>query len=339
LCLEFLSVETSLKTYFLGIDGGGTRTTAWVADERGRVVGRAVAGPSNPLKVGFSACEREILRAASEALRKADVALRSRSAPAGRAKTADLKVGSAKSTIGAIVIGLAGVDRPPVHSRVLNGILKSLHAQHILLTSDAAIALHAAIGNSPGIMVISGTGSIAYARDDKGKALRSGGWGAAFDDAGSGFDLGRRAIMAALRDYDGRGHHTVLGAKICRILKLPDITRVILKPLTTQDIAALFPLVLRGAQRGDGVSRYMLDVAAHDLSELAIALVDRLGWKNRAFPVVCAGGIFSASQRVRKLFSLFVRNVAPQASITLLRKQPVEGAISMGRALAASGKS
>jgi N-acetylglucosamine kinase-like BadF-type ATPase len=303
-----------LKKYLLGIDGGGTHTTAWVADERARVVGRAVAGPSNPLKVGFEACEREILRAAKSALRKA---------------------GAMRGAVESVVVGLAGVDRPPVHSRVLKGIRKSLGARHILLTSDAAIALHAAIGNSPGIMVISGTGSIAYARDEKGNALRSGGWGATFDDAGSGYDLGRRAITAALRDYDGRGHRTILGAKICRALKLRDITQVILKPLTTQDIAALFPVVLKATQRGDGVSRYMLDVAAHDLSELASALIDRLRWKNRAFPVVCAGGIFSASPRVRKLFSLFVRNVAPQARVVLLRKQPVEGALAMARELAA----
>jgi N-acetylglucosamine kinase-like BadF-type ATPase len=238
--------------------------------------------------------------------------------------------------IEAVVIGLAGVDRPPVYARVMKGIRNSISAQHYLLTSDAAIALNAAIGNSAGIMVISGTGSIAYARDEKGNALRSGGWGTAYDDAGSGFDLGRRAIIAALRDYDGRGHHTILGAKICRALKLRDITQVILKPLTAQDIAALFPVVLKAAQRRDAVSRHMLDVAAHELSELAFALIDRLRWKNRAFPVVCAGGIFSASPRVRKMFSAFVRNVAPQARVILLRKQPVEGALALARELAAS---
>lgn len=312
--------------FFLGIDGGGTRTTAWVADENGRVVGRSLAGPSNPLKVGFEACEREILRAA-----KAAVA-------AGLSRQGS-RTGGVKPPLQAVVIGLAGVDRPPVHARVTKGIRNSIRAQHYLLTSDAAIALHAAIGNSPGIMVISGTGSIAYARDDKGNALRSGGWGTLYDDAGSGFDLGRRAIVAALRDYDGRGHHTILGARICRALHLRDITRIILKPLTAQDIAALFPLVLKAAQRRDAVARYMLDMAAHELSELVFALVDRLRWRNRAFPVVCAGGVFSASPRMRKMFSAFVRNVAPRARLILLRKQPVEGALAMARELAMSQNS
>jgi N-acetylglucosamine kinase-like BadF-type ATPase len=325
-----------LKEYFLGIDGGGTRTTAWLANKQGRVVARAVAGPSNPLKVGYEACEREILRAALQALRKAHVAPTFRSERKGASKAADLKVGAAKDRMEAIVVGLAGVDRPQVHSPILKWLRKTIPARHHLLTSDAAIALHAAIGNSSGIMVISGTGSIAYARDEGGNDLRSGGWGAAFDDAGSGYDLGRRAIIAALRDYDGRGHPTILGARICRALQIRDITQIILKPLNAQDIAALFPVVLRAAQRGDAVARFMLDVAAHDLSDLAFALIDRLGWKCRAFPVVCAGGIFSASPRVRKMFSLFVRNIAPRARPILLRKQPVEGAISLAREIANS---
>jgi N-acetylglucosamine kinase-like BadF-type ATPase len=327
-----------LKKYFLGIDGGGTRTTAWLADEHGGVVARAVAGPSNPLKVGYEACQRELLRAAREAFRKAQVAPTFRSAQKGSATSADLKVSATNDKLEAVVVGLAGVDRPQVHAPIFKWLRKTIPARHHLLTSDAAVALHAAIGNSPGIMVISGTGSIAFARDEKGKDLRSGGWGTAFDDAGSGYDLGRRAIIAALRDFDGRGHHTILGARICRALKLRDITQVILKPLTVQDIAALFPLVLKAAQRGDAVARLMLDVAAHDLCDLAFALIDRLGWKRREFSVVCAGGVFSASPRIRRMFTLFVRNIAPSAHTILLRKQPVEGAIELARELAASGK-
>jgi N-acetylglucosamine kinase-like BadF-type ATPase len=211
---------------------------------------------------------------------------------------------------------------------------KSIPARAYLLTSDAAIALHAAIGNAPGIIVISGTGSIAYARDERGNVLRSGGWGTAFDDAGSGFELGRRAIVAALHDYDGRGEHTLLGKQICRVLRLRDITQIILKPLTTLEIAALFPIVLKAARRRDAVAQALLDGAAYDLAELVRALVDRLGWKRRELTVVCAGGVFSASRRIRKTFSLYVRNSAPRARVILLHKQPVEGAIALARDLA-----
>ena len=311
--------------FLLGIDGGGTRTTAWLADERGRVLARAVAGPSNPLKVGFAACEHEILRA----VRSVVAALYGR-----RKKTAVIDRRYKMRRIEAVVVGLAGVDRPPVHARVLRWLRKSIPARAYLLTSDAAIALHAAIGNSPGIIVISGTGSIAYARDERGNVLRSGGWGTAFDDAGSGFALGRRAIVAALHDYDGRGRHTLLGKEICRVLRLHGITQIILKSMTPLDIAALFPIVLEASRRRNLVAKCLLDLAADDLALLARALVDRLGWRRRAFTVVSAGGVFSASARIQKTFSWSVRNFAPRARVILLHKQPVEGALALAREIA-----
>lgn len=303
--------------YFLGIDGGGTRTTAWLADEQGRVLARALTGPSNPLKVGFDAAQRELLRAARLTIRRA------------RLKAQNLH---------AVCVGLAGVDRPPVHRRLLAWLRKFIPAHHHCLTSDAAIALQAALGDSAGIVVISGTGSIAYARDERGRVSRSGGWGVPFDDTGSGYDLGRKAIMAALRDLDGRGEPTILGRRIRRALGLPELALVVLKPLTPQKIASLFPLVLEAARRGDFVAQRLLEEAGHDLGELALALVERLGWKRRALTVVCAGGVFSSSRRIRQMFAHCVRAVAPRARVLLLGRPAVEGALALARKLATAAK-
>ena len=300
--------------YFLGIDGGGTHTTAWLADERERVLGRAVTGPSNPLKVGFGPAQREILRAAREAKRKA------------RVKSINLD---------AVCVGLAGVDRPPVHRRMLAWLRKSVPGRFHLLTSDAAIALEGAVGHSPGIIVISGTGSIAFARDGRGRVSRSGGWGVPFDDVGSGYDLGRKAIVAALRALDGRGAPTVLTLGICRALHLRDITQVILKSLGTADIAALFPLVLGAADRRDRVAMSLCEEAGRDLAELAVALLKRLGWQRRVIPVVCAGGVFASSDKIRRGFARHLRRHAPRARALLLRRPAVEGALRWARDLGA----
>jgi glucosamine kinase len=297
--------------YFLGIDGGGTHTTAWVADERKRVLARAVSGPANPLKVGFEASEREILQVAQETLRKA------------RLKKSQV--------LDAVTVGLAGVDRPQVHRRLFAWLRRTIRARHHLLTSDAAIALRAAIGDSPGVIVISGTGSIAFGRNERGRVLRSGGWGVPFDDAGSGYDLGRKAIVAALRDYDGRGPYTQLTRKICGALKIPDITQVILRPLTPHDIASLFPLVLAASRRRDFVAQQLCDEAGRDLADLAVALLKRLGWRRRIVPVVTAGGVFRASLRIRQAFRRYLRRHAPQARVLLLRHPPVEGALALAR--------
>ncbi len=301
-------------TYFLGIDGGGSRTTAWLAEEKGRVLARAVAGPSNPLKVGFESARREILRATREVLREARVG----------------------HSVEAVCAGLAGTDRPQVHKKVLAWLRRAIPARHYLLTSDAAIALRAAIADSPGVIVISGTGSIAYGRDDRGRVLRSGGWGVPFDDAGSGYDLGRKAIAAALRDYDGRGPYTQLTAKVCRALKIPDITEVVLKKLSVRDVAELFPLVLEAARRRDTVARAMCDEAGRDLAELALALLRRMGWLRRVIPVIYAGGVFRSSLRIRRSVTRHLRRHAPQARVLLLRHPPVEGALALARDLVAS---
>jgi glucosamine kinase len=299
--------------YFLGMDGGGTRTTAWVSDHRKHILGRAVAGPSNPLKVGLKASKQELLRAARQALRQAGLK--------SRAMTA-------------VCLGLAGVARRPIHRHFLCWLRKSIPARFHLLTSDAAIALRVAVGNSMGVIVISGTGSIAYGRDERGRALRSGGWGVPFDDVGSGYDLGRKAVAAALRDLDGRGPHTQLGGRISKALGLRDITEVVLESLAPDRIAALFPTVLEAVRKRDFVARELCEQAGQELAELAVALLKRLGRTQRVIPVVCAGGVFRASGIVRRSFSKHLRRFAPGARVLLLRRPPVEGALDLARELA-----
>jgi glucosamine kinase len=298
----------------LGIDGGGTRTTAWLADNRGAVLARAEAGPSNPLKVGVAACRRTLLSVAQDALRQA------------RLKS---------PTLEAVCVGLGGVGQPELNRRMLAWLRRTLPARHHLLTTDAAIALRAALGESPGIVVISGTGSIGYAQDEQGRIERAGGWGVPFDDVGSGYDLGRKAIAAALRDADGRGPHTQLTRQICRALDLSAITQVVGKPLTAPDLAALYPLVRDAARRGDAVAQRLCDEAGAELADLALALLKRLRWLHRDVPVVCAGGVLLSSRRIRRSFARHLGRYAPAARVRLLLRAPVEGALALARDLAA----
>jgi len=228
---------------------------------------------------------------------------------------------------------VAGVDRPAVSRPLLAWLRKAIPARHHLLATDAAIALHAALGTAAGMIVVSGTGSIAYARNRRGQTLRAGGWGASFDDLGSGYDLGRKAIMAALRDFDGRGERTLLTQRICRALQLTDITQIAPKNLDPQQVAALFPLVLEAARQGDRVARRLLAEAACDLAQLALALARRLG-RCRMVPVVCAGGVFRSSPTLRRSFARCVHQRMPSARVRLLQREPVEGALAMARKLA-----
>lgn len=329
--------------YFLGIDGGGTRTTAWLSDEKRRILARSVAGPSNPLKVGYEVTQRELLLAARQVFRRAGLRLpqrvphqQARGKTGKGAKTQSLaeRRRSSSPVLEAVCVGLAGSDRPQVRRPLSAWLKHAIPARHHLLTTDAAVALRAAAGDSPGVIVISGTGSIAYARDDRGRVLRAGGWGVPFDDAGSGYDLGHKAISAALRDYDGRGSYTQLTARICKALGLADITEIVAKKLGPNDVAALMPLVLEAARRRDVIARRLCEEAGQELAGLAIALLRRMGWLRRVVPVVYAGGVFHASRRVRQSVTRHLRRHAPQARVLLLRHPPVEGALALARDLA-----
>lgn len=296
---------------FLGIDSGGSGTAAWVADGHGRVLGRARAGPGNPVKIGLRPAAKNILAAAHTALDHA---------------------GLRTATLDAVCAGVAGTGRPSI-DRSLSALLqRGLRTRRFLLTTDGMIALESALGGSPGVVVISGTGSIAYARSTAGEVLRSGGWGSVFDDEGSGYDIGRSAVHAALAALDGRGPRTRLDGDICRALKLKEITEVVEKPLPPDRIAALLPAVLRAAQHGDATAAGLMEVAAGRLALLVTALLRR--FDHPELPrVVCAGGVFRASVTLRRRFAEIVHESSPGARISLLRREPVEGALALAMRL------
>lgn len=303
---------------FLGIDGGGTRTTAWLTDADGKPLGCAETGPSNPLKVGFRAAEREILKAFRTCVREAGFPL----SAARRLRPPLLK---------GICAGIAGIDRQSVRRQLLSWMRQHIPARHHLLTTDAAIALAAAVRDSPGIIVIGGTGSIAYARDERGKVWRAGGWGTPFDDGGSGYDVGRKAVAAALQDFDRRGPHTTLTERICRHLAISNIADIVTLQLEQQQVAGFFPLVIEAAREGDLVARHLCDAAARSLAELAIALLRQTNWTERVTPVVTSGGVFKSDVMIRRTFARHLRRFAPLARVEMLERPPVEGAIWLVR--------
>lgn len=306
--------------YFLGIDGGGTRTVAWLADGEGQVVARSEGGPSNPLKVGFPAAEREILRVSRACWQDAGISPRVVRAAHPR-------------FLQSVCAGIAGVDRPSVHRPLLSWMRQHIPARRYLLTSDAAIALAAAVRDAHGIVVIVGTGSIAFARDEQGKVLRAGGWGIPFDDRGSGYDVGRKAVAAALEAFDGRGTATILMEMICRHLSLRDISEIISRKLEPRQIASLCPLVIEAAGQRDPVARQLCDAAARELANLAVALLKRARWMDCPTPVVTTGGVFQANNLIRRGFARHVRRFAPAAQVEMLQRPPVEGALWLARRL------
>ena len=263
------------------------------------------------MKVGFQAAEREILAAAERAL-----------AEAGGGKLAS------------VCLGLAGADRPEVAGPILRWLRRRMPARSYLVTTDAEIALEAATGRLPVVMLIAGTGSIACARDSDGNLIRVGGWGSTFDDAGSGFDIGRQGVRAALRAADGRGPATRLIKTLPRALKVRDPREIVGLGLGPAQIAALAPAVIRCGRSGDAIALGIVDEAGGELAALALTVIRSLKFEDRPVSVVCAGGLLQASRLMRRVLARRLEARAPLVRVTRLRRQPVHGAL----ALALKGK-
>ncbi len=298
----------------IGIDGGGSKTRCVVSDRRGRVLGRGDSGPSNYLKEGLYPAKRSLREAVRLALKSAQQKQRS---------------------IVAACAGLAGVYRrqdQDVMGRVLREILAT---ECLVLESDAFVALAGATEGRPGLIVISGTGSIAFGVDGNGKRARAGGWGHILGDEGSGYDIARRGLMAALRDYDGRGPKTLIRTRIAEELYLKSTDQII--PLLYGEqlgqayLAALYPLVLSAAEAGDRVADQLLRSAAQELA-LATASVIRKLAGGATLPIAVHGGVFQNSPRLLHYFQEALKQESPAGEVIEPKETPEIGAILAARA-------
>src|SRR4051794_32599429 len=258
--------------HVLGLDAGGTKTVCLLANEQGTVIASARAGGANLQAVGELAVEKVLHDVMDEAIGERGVV------PA------------------AICLGIAGVDRPDDHA-VIRGIMKRIGRQaRILIVNDALVALEAGAPEQPGVVVISGTGSIAYGRNARGEAARAGGWGYVLGDEGSGYWIGRLALRAVVRHADGRGRDTSLTPSLLGhfgLTRAEELThRVYQEGLAPGAIAALAHYVQLARDGGDPVAASILDQAAEELVAAAAAVMKRLDMGGETLSFVLAGGMF-----------------------------------------------
>ncbi|MGH9340079.1 MAG: N-acetylglucosamine kinase [Acidobacteriota bacterium] len=300
--------------FLLGIDGGGTKTICLAADRSGQVVGEGRGGPSNYLREGIYATKSSLRAAISQTLEAASLQAQQ---------------------IGALCAGLAGMDRPG-DREVVSGLLKEiLPVEHLVLENDAFIALAGATEGRPGVIVISGTGSIALGVNGRGKRARSGGWGHILGDEGSGYDIARRGLAAALQHHDGRGPKTIIAEKISRHFYLGQVDDLI--PLlygdagTSRRVAALYPMVLEAAEEGDQVAKCLLETAVQSLLAMAMAVIEKLQMKED-LTLSLSGGVFRHSAIMRNRFGALLKEKAPGAKVIQPFHPPEYGAILLAKA-------
>lgn len=267
----------------LAIDGGGTRTGAVLFDHTGRVKWKAEGGHSNP-----NACADSMLRHVfGELLEPAAAYLEKPEADAGLR----------------IFAGISGCSHP-ASSKRLCSILGSLfpNTSDITVTHDGINALFRGTHGRPGIVAISGTGSLIMAKDQNGDEHRVGGWGYLMGDEGSGYDIGRRAVKAVLNEYDGMGPRTGLTAGILSLFQAdspPDMIPVIYEKGRSL-VASFAPLVEKAAVRGDGIALEIINASAASLAAQAAVMLKAMhDICPPPVPVILSGGNWRSGRMVR----------------------------------------
>lgn len=296
-----------------GVDGGGSKTRTVVADETGRVLGTA-DGPASAVRAG----------APGGADYAADVV-------AAGVRDALAAAGLADARVQALVAGVAGTGREPERASLWQALAAREVAEEVSVVPDAAIALDDAFGDGPGVLLIAGTGSVAFARGPDGTFARTGGWGPVLGDEGSGGWLGRRALNMAVASSDGREPETALLNALLAALELDEPAGLIAwaaraKPV---DFAALAPVVGRVAAGGDLRANSLLTLAVEELAIHVRTLARRLFADERAaVPVALAGGLLGRGGGVlRKRLEQRLRTAVPGAVLRQEAVEPARGAV------------
>ena len=306
--------------YFLGIDGGGTKTRFALADET-TVLARAICGGSNIIRLG-EAQARSVLRSGVEQVTTAA------RIPASR--------------IYATCIGVAGAARAEIAAKV-GAILADLSLTNVEIVGDTVIALESAFGRGPGLIAIAGTGSIVYARDASGRLERAGGWGFAVSDEGSGHWIGKKAVSAVLNAHD-EGRQTLLSNLIFKAWNLHSLDDLVQQANATPppEFPRMFPAVLRAADEGDAVAKELLEVAGRKLAGLVATVMRKFDRQSvpglnvdaegRALlPVATTGSVFRQSSHVRESFRESLKTKFPGIAIQETIAEPIKGALARAR--------
>jgi glucosamine kinase len=328
--------------YYLGIDGGGSKTTCAVGDEAS-LLAKVTSGPSNITRVGETR--------AREALQKV-------------IRDACAAVAIDPRQVRRACVGVAGAGREE-YAGAVRQIVAEIISGEIEVVGDMQIAMAAAFGEEPGVIVIAGTGSIAYGRDAEGRTARAGGWGFAISDEGSAHWIGCAAVSALLRVIDqsngqsnglsyrqsndqnnnqsadqredarSTAEASPLLSEMMAAWRLCSVDQLVRAANADGRFARLFPAILTAADAGDALAQRVLAQAGRELAQLAAIVVRRLfadSIYQSAVPLAITGGVFRHSAIVREVFCHEVCKLDPRLEVNPQVVDSVAGALQMARA-------
>lgn len=304
-----MSAPTELVV--VGVDGGGSSTRVYVADERAQVLFTAT-GHGSAVTPGAEADAADIIGAL--------------------VKNAVIDGEMGHLLPRALVVGVAGVGREQQKIALQQELERQEIAETVVVVTDAEAAMEDAFGEGPGILLIAGTGSIAWGRSPAGTMQRCGGWGPVIGDEGSGAWLGRKALQVIAAAHDGREPETALTGALLTALELDDVAAIIRwsSAATPANFATLAPAVLSAAEVGDLRANTVVTMAVEELALHVRALARALFVDERAaIPIALHGGLLGKGRPMRKRLEHRLKTLVPGG---VVRHQPVDaarGAVSM----------
>lgn len=291
---------------YLGIDSGGTKTDCALSNGA-ELLGHAIGESAKVARVGRDRARTNLHSVIERACESA------------RALARDVQY---------VCIGMAGASLPEAVSWAQDTVHEIIPGATIYVAGDHIIAHRAAFGTSHGVLVISGTGSIAFGRNPAGETARAGGWGPNVSDEGSAFWVGREAVITALHSYD-LGSNNGLLPLIAQHWKVAPEEVVRRANAAEPHFADLSPTIAAAAERGDASAKDIISRAGQALAFLGSAVIRRLWPQGGVVPVGLSGGVLQGSPMVRSAFREAMRSQYPQAAVSFAVVRPVSGALEI----------
>lgn len=293
--------------YYLGIDGGGTRTTAAVSDESGKILFKAVGKSINFYSVG--------IEKARESLKNI---------------ITDIYKNIGEIEFDGAFIGCSALDDEASEeaiSALCDGVIK---AKSLGMNSDVYVALASSGEDRCRLVAICGTGSIVTGVDEEGNVKTKGGWGHIFGDEGSAYSISVNALKASAMLYD-EGKRTALVKKAEEFFEVEDFRLAIDKiysPETTKDVLARFSVMVAQVAEEDFVAKTVIINEAHFFSKTVLALLNEM--KDCSL-LSLYGGVFQNNRLFRSSFIDDIKEFHPELKIEMLTMPPEEGALKIAR--------
>jgi glucosamine kinase len=298
-----------MQSFVIGIDGGGTKTRALLADERGASIAEAIGA-------GSTVHPQEIERSAGII--------------AGVVRDAIENAEKGQERPRVLCVGVAGVGREPERLALWDALVAHNLAEEVIVQTDLAVAVDDAFGDGPGVLLIAGTGSSAFGRGPTGATARCGGWGPVIGDEGSGCWIGRRALSVVSAAADGREPETALTGAVLTATEASETSDLIrwAAAATPATLATLAPVVMSVADGGDLRANAIVSMAVEELALHVRALARQLFVDERAsVPVALMGGLLTKGSSFRKRLEHRLKSAVPGAQLRDGDIDPARGAV------------